>query len=66
MGFSAEIPIGRDRILDIYYTGFVEIIKLLTIIEAKMGQNGKRSKFYTLSGLEYIELDCNRKLRTRN
>ena len=60
MGFSAEIPINPDRL---YYADnsvpSVESIKLMTSSEAKMGQNGRRSKCTTflkklsaLSGLE--------------
>ena len=47
-GFRAEIPINRDRVFRILYCRpRVESIKLMTIIEAKMGQNGRRSKCAT-------------------
>ena len=43
--FSDETPINRDKILSSVPS--VESIKQMTIIEAKMRQNGKRSKCAT-------------------
>ena len=45
-----EMPINRDRIiwiLNIILWPSVKSIRLMTIIEAKMGQNGRRSKCST-------------------
>ena len=55
-GFSAEIPINHDGIVCIINcVTSVESIQLITIIEAKMGQNGRRLKdvqlFFRVSAL---------------
>ena len=45
-GFSAEIPINRERICVRVLT--VESINIITIIDAEMGHNGRRSIFYEI------------------
>ena len=51
--FNAEILINRDRILCLCPLPSFESIKQKTIIEAKMGQNGrsKCATFFNLSAL---------------
>ena len=53
--FSAEIPINRDRIVCNAYNNMpnVECIKLMAIIEANMGQNGRSQINFLLNYLRY-------------
>ena len=62
--FSAEIPVNRYGLLCICLD--LESIKLITIIEAKMGQNGQNAQLllkylrYRDSNQIIIYTDCNR------
>ena len=58
-GFSAVIPINRDRIDAYKSVPSVESIQLMTIIEAKTGQNGRMSKCATLFACLGVESNYN-------